>query len=275
MKSYLDNIDDIIDDPNEYVIITPVNFVYKANFSDLLEQHIESGADISVLYKPLAGDDLGEYLNAHELEITGKKDVRKISKYVGGPSNNLNMSLGTYLMSKKVFLRLLDFTKEYSVYMWMKDVINLLIERNELSVTAIPYEYPVFPILSIKSYFDSNMAMLKESNMTFFNDPNWPIYTRTNDSPPAIYIGEGNAQSALISNGCQIEGSVNESILGRNVKVGKGARVDNCIVMPGAVIGDGVYATGLIIDKDAHLINSKEVTAVSDTPYYVSRRETV
>lgn len=275
LAAYYNNLDEITDNGNDYVVIAPVNWVYKANFNDLIQAHIESKADISVLYSHY--DETSQpatLLNANLLENVEKGEFKGIKRYIGGPAE-LNVSLDTYILSKDVFVNLIKQAHDYSPMFWMTDMLNTLIAENAIKVNAIPYTHPVFPILDIASYYNSNLEMLKERNMSFFNDPNWPIYTRTNDSPPTIYLGNGTAECALISNGCEISGTVTESILGRGVKVGNGAIVSNCLILPGAEIGENVLLTNVIVDKDAKVIHKQEITGYDDNPLYIGRRETV
>lgn len=280
LASYYSNLDEIMDDNHDYVVIAPVNWIYKVNFADLLDEHIKSKADVSVLYHHEENlRNPSEFLNANlVVKKEGEKDtLERIETYIGQPEAGMNglkldISLDTYILSRAKFIEIIEKGHAYSSLFWLTDMLNHMIAAGQAKVHLINYAHPVFPILDLVSYYHSNLAMLNEANMSFFNDPNWPIYTRTNDSPPTIYLGEGSASGALISNGCEISGLVKGSILGRNVKVGKGALVDSCVVLPGAEIGDGVYLTNVIVDKDAKIIHKKEVTGYDDMPIYVERR---
>lgn len=277
MAMYHRNIDDIKESNCEYVVIAPVNYIYKANYADLLKTHIESGADISILSAPVSGtkDELNNYLKAHYLEMASRKEVKAIKDYIGG-LDSFDLSLDTYFMSKELFIELVEKAVEFSDLVWMKDMINYRLEKGDLKVNAIPYMNVFFPILDYKSYFSSNMKMLEERNMAFFNDPDWPIYTRTNDSAPTIYKEGGGSSNSLISNGCEIAGQVTKSILGRNVKVGKGAVLYNCLILPDAVIEDGAMLTGVIMDTHSTVQAGAEISNAYDgDPYYVGRSQSI
>lgn len=275
MEAYWTNIDEIEDNIHDYVVIAPVNWIYKANFNDLIQAHIDSKADISMLYSHYDETNKPANLLNATLIVSGEKgEFKGVKRYIGGPAT-LDLSLDTYIMSKDKFVELVKAAHDYSPMFWMTDMLNTLAAENKIKVNKIAYAHPVFPILDLKSYYNSNMEMLKERNMAFFNDPNWPIYTRTNDSSPTIYMGKGTAECALISNGCEISGTVTESILGRGVKVGNGAIVSNCLILPGAEIGDNVMLTNVIVDKDAKVIHKQEITSYDDNPLYIGRREII
>ena len=273
IESYYNNLYNIEHDVNDYVVIAPVNFIYKANFGDLLKKHIDSGADVSMLYTDV-NDAADNYANCYVLDLNRQKGVNGLRRNMG-EERSVSLSMNTYFMSKKVFCDLVREARHYSSMYWMTDILNEKATQGALDIRGISYNGPVFPIFDLKSYFRSNMKMLNEDNMSFFNDPSWPIYTRTHDSAPSIYFPGGFAQGTLISNGCEISGEVRDSILGRGVKIGKGARVDNCLILPDAVIGEGAIVTNCIIDKDAKIIHKKEISGYEGDPLYIARREVV
>lgn len=273
IESYYNNLYNIESDTNDYVIIAPVNFVYKVNYSDILDQHLDSGADVSILYKDV-NDAKENYLNSFVVKVGSGKKVESLERN-NASEDSVSLSLATYVMSKKVFIDLVKEARAYSSLYWMTDILNMKAQDGTLNIRGLNYRGPVFAINDLKSYFTANMLMLNEENMRFFNDPNWPIYTRTNDSPPTIYVGNGTSQGALISNGCVVAGDVRNSIVGRGVKIGNNAQIDNCLLMPGAVIADDAILTNVIVDKDAQILHKKELAGYEDDPLYIARREVV
>ena len=271
IQTYYKYLHQIEQDTNEYVIVAPVNYIYKANYSDYLQQHIESGADISVLYQRI-DNAKEEYLDCDVLDLNTQKGIQAIGANLGNKKNQ-TLSLQTYILSKETFVELVKKGHATSSMYWLKDVINDCC--GDLDVRGINYRGKVYPIYNLKSYFSSNLQVLDDTNMKDFTDVNWPIYTRTNDSAPAIYLGDGCAKNSLVSNSCQISGKVSGSIIGRGVVVGKGAVVRNCVVLPGAEIGADAVLENVIVDKDVRIVHKKEIYGTPDAPVYLDRRETV
>ncbi|WP_289647502.1 glucose-1-phosphate adenylyltransferase subunit GlgD, partial [uncultured Dubosiella sp.] len=262
---------DIESDPNDYVIIAPVNFIYKANYSDLLDTHVASGADVSILYQRI--DNAKEaFLKCDVLSLNKQKGVLAIEENLGATKVR-NLSLGTYIMSKQVFIDLVKKARATSSMYWLKDILND--SCSEMDIRAINYRGHVYPIYDLASYYASNMKMLNDENMKDFSDPNWPIYTRTYDSAPSIYLNDGTTSRTFVSNGCQISGNVHNSIIGRAVKIGKKAKIDGCIILPEAVIGDNANLKNVIVDKGARIIHKKDLEGTEESPLYIGRRETV
>ena len=104
---------------------------------------------------------------------------------------------------------------------------------------------------------------------------NWPIYTRTNDSCPTQYFDTAEVKNSVISNGCQIEGTVENSVIGRGCVIKKGAVVKDSVILPGVVIGEDARIEAQVVDKSARIVHAKELIADPEKPGYVRRNDTL
>lgn len=271
VESYANNINQIIDNQNDYVIIAPVNMIYTANYKELLEQHIESGAEISILYQNV--DDAKEkYINCDVLQMNRQKGVLKIEPNLGNYKSR-SLSLQTYILEKDLFIKLVHEARKVSSMYWFKDIVND--HCVDMDVRAINYRGNVYCINDLKSYFDSNLALLDEAAMKTFSKDTWPIYTRTSDTAPAIYLNGGKASGSFIANGAQISGTVKNSVIGRGSVVGKDAVIENCIIMSDVKIGDNAVLKNVIVDKHSKITKKKELIGNNEEPLYIGRRENV
>ena len=80
---------------------------------------------------------------------------------------------------------------------------------------------------------------------------------------------------SVVSNGCLIEGTVENSVIGRGCVIKKGAVVKNSVILPGALIGEGAHIENQVVDKRAKIIHAKEVVAAPEKPGYVRREDTL
>ena len=115
---------------------------------------------------------------------------------------------------------------------------------------------------------------VKKNQRDLFQD-GWWIYTRTTDSNPSRIYDTSKVKDSMIANGCQVEGTVEHSIIGRGVHIGKGAVVRNSVILDYAKVGDGVTLDSQIVDKYAKVIRTKELISESDKPGYVHRADTL
>ena len=117
--------------------------------------------------------------------------------------------------------------------------------------------------------------MIDFKTATTLFDEDWPVYTRTNDSCPTQYFETANVKNSVVSNGCLIEGTIENSVIGRGCIIKKGAVVKNSVILANSVIGKDVHIENQVIDKWAQVIHAKEIIADPEKPGYVKRDDTV
>lgn len=250
-----------------YVVIAPSYMVYTADYSVFLKEHIESGADISIMYHSV--DNAKEaFLNCNIVNINKQKGVLSLEPNHGNAKNR-TISMDTYVMSKELFLDLVKKAHKMSSMYTFADILNE--ECPELDIRAVPHRGYFAAITDFNSYYHANMDLIDLKHASDLFDPEWPIYTRTNDSCPTQYFEGSKVTSSVISNGCLIEGTVENSIIGRGCTIKPGAIVRNCVVSADVTIGKGVHAENLVIDKHARLIRGKRVIAAPEKPGYIRR----
>ena len=185
----------------------------------------------------------------------------------------LELFLDTYVMKKEVLLALIARAKRLSSMYTLSQMLSL--SCDELDVRAIPHKGFMAAITDFRSYYDANLALIDQKNAASLFDPSWPVYTRTTDSCPAQFFEGASAKGSLVSNGCTIEGTIENSVLGRGIHVGKGAVIRNSVILSYAEIGENVRIENEVVDKWAKIIHAKEVAADPDHPGYVKRNDTL
>ncbi|MBQ0066361.1 MAG: glucose-1-phosphate adenylyltransferase subunit GlgD [Firmicutes bacterium] len=270
IEAFSQSLEEIEGNKNEYVVVAPTNMVYICNYNDLVAQHIESGADISILSKKVSGAN-EQYIGCQIL-AADKTDVKGIAINDGAKKSAL-LSLETYVMKKDLLVQAIKDAKATSSMYWLKDIINDYCETK--AVKAIPQRGNVYCIYNLESYVNANLDILDASKMKDFAKPSWPIYTRTKDSAPAIYSKTGSAVTSLVSNGAKISGKVVGSVVGRGVVIGKGAIVENCVIMPEVEIADGAILKNVVVDKFAKISKKTDIVSEDDLPVYIGRGEKV
>ena len=130
-------------------------------------------------------------------------------------------------------------------------------------------------ISSMKSYFDENMKMLDDANVDALFSAGNPIYTKIRDDNPARYINGSKASNIMAADGCIIEGEVENSILFRGVRIGRGAKVKNCVLMQDTVVEAGASAEYVVTDKNVTITEGKEMKGTDTFPVYVAKYQVV
>ena len=254
-----------------YVVIAPSYMVYSIDFDQFLHTHIESGADVTLLYH--AVDNAKEaYLTCNVLGLNRQKGVLSIEKNRGNAKNR-NIFMDTYVMKKQLFIDLIKKGHDMSSMYTLPQVIN--IECSELDIRGVSHRGFFAAITDLKSYYEANLSLLDFKSAFSLFDDNWPIYTKTTDSCPTQYFETANVKTSFVSNGCLIEGTVENSVIGRGCMIKKGAVVRNTVLLPGAYVGEDVHVENQVVDKRAKLLHAKEIIANVDNPGYIKRNDTV
>lgn len=271
VKAYMANLEEIENNSNTHVVIAPGYMVYTQDFDALVKQHIESEADVTVLYH--AVDNAKEaYQNCYCVNLNRQKGVQSFERN-SGTAKNRNIFMDTYVMKKEVFVDLLKEARKTSSMYTLRMIVND--KCSELDVRGVAHKGFFAPITDFKSYYDANMSLVDLKNAENLFHEEWPIYTRTNDSCPTQYFDTADVKSSFLANGCMIEGTVENSVIGRGCVIKPGAVVKNCVLLTEVVIGEGVHIEGQVVDKLAKVTKMKEIIADPEKPGYIKRNDRV
>jgi len=250
-----------------YVVVAPSHMVFKQDFKTLLNDHIASRADITLLYHSVENANEA-YLNCDYLTLNRQSGVLDIAKNRGNEAKR-NIFMDTYVMETDLFIELIQKARALSSMYTLSQTVNLFCE--ELDVRGHAHTGYFAAITDFQSYYDANMSLLDIEKAEDLINEDWPIYTHTNDSCPTKYFADADVKHSVISNGCLIEATIENSIIGRGCTIKKGAIVKNSVVLPDSLIEEGIVIENQVIDKHSILLHCKELIASADAPGYVRR----
>ena len=260
----------------KYVVMCDANMVVNFDFKALIDAHVKSEADITVAYtkEVLSADLLGVDVSAKDMYYTAQmdgtriKEIRLNSKEPG----EQNLFMNIYVIDRELLIRQISeaYVNGYTYY--ERDILIPNLEK--LNIQGYLYEGYVARITSVKSYFDENMKMLDEANLDALFSGN-PIYTKIRDDNPTRYINGAKVKNTMAADGCIIEGEVENSVLFRGVKVAKGAKVKNCVLMQDTVVEAGARLEYIISDKNVTVGVGQEVKGTDTLPVYIEKHKTV
>lgn len=273
ISAYLANLDYIERMHHDYVVITPSYMVYEQDFNALLNTHIESGADVTLLYHSV-DNAKDHFLNCNILNLNKQKGVLSIETNHGNAKNR-QIFMDTYIMKKDLLIELIHKAKKTSSMFTLADIVSEEAEAENLDIRGVAHRGFFASITDFKSFYDANMSLIDyKTAQTLFAD-NWPIYTRTNDSCPTRYFETADVKSSVVSNGCRIEGTVENSVIGRGCIIKKGAVVKNSVILAGTVIGENIKVENQVVDKGVKILKVPEVISPADQPGYVERHDSI
>lgn len=261
----------------KYVIMADANYVFNFDFSELIEAHKNTGADITAMYRKQEVPKvfLRPNGNNDEMYYTFDIDDGRIKKiYINAMDmGKVNFGMNIYIMEKEKLIRIVDdaFVHGYSYF--TRDLMAT--NTDSLNIQAYEYTGYASQITDMKSYFEENMKLLDEDNREALFKSGNSIYTKIRDDNPTRYINGSKAKNVMVADGCVIEGTVENSILSRGVKIGKNAKVKNCILLQDTVIEDGANLEYVITDKNARVSRNRSLTGNDSFQVYVAKGQTV
>lgn len=227
-----------------YVIISSGDCVYKMDYNEVLEYHIMKKADITVVCKDMeAGTDISRF---------GVVRMNEDSRIVGFEEKPLvaesnTISTGVYVIRRRLLIEMLQMAAEEGRYDFVKDI--LIRYKSVKNIYGYKMEGYWSNIADVDDYYKTNQDFLKAGVRNYFFNQEPKIYSKVDDLPPAKYNPGSEVSNSLISSGCIINGKVEDSVLFKQVFVGKNCVIKNSIVLNGAYIGDNTHVENCIVES--------------------------
>lgn len=260
----------------KYIVMADTNIAVNFDFKDFLETHIASGADLTMAYvkAELPEEVMGAQKAGKELYYTLKLDGDDVKNiYINMEEEGVqNFGMNIYVAEREWLIEKVNTAFMRGGLYLERDI--LIPHINEFKVKAYEHKGYAARITGLKSYFNESMKLLNDDNLEALFTGN-PIYTKVRDDNPTRYKGDAKAENVLVADGCVIEGEIENSILFRGVKVKKGAKVKNCILMQDTVVEENANLEYVITDKNVMITDGKEVKGNDAFPVYIAKRQVV
>lgn len=239
------NIEFIEQHRPEHVLILAADHIYKMDYRLMLEQHIDSGADCTVSVVNVPWEEANRFGVMEVNKVTHR--ITHFEEKPEKPTSNL-ASMGIYIFSWPVLKDYLIKAEEKKLTCrdFAKDIIPALL-HDELDVYAYHFDQYWKDVGTVKSYWEANLDLLNHEKNIFLQNPDWKIYTVHGNEPPT-YIGKSaKIRGSLISEGCELNGDIEKSVLFTGVKIGKGAIIKNSVILPYTKIEENVWIENAVI----------------------------
>lgn len=251
----------------QYVILSNCDVVTTIDFNPVLRQHKETGADITLVYSKAFYD--GEKNTSTTILQFGEDNTVNDVLVAPKISGECNQWLEMLIISKDFLKQIVSDAASRNIYSFTREILQ---NRNH-EYKIMGYEHKDFfvRIDSKENYFAANKMLLNTETRNALFKKNVPVYTKVGDNGPAKYGLDSNIKNSLIADGCIIEGTVENSIIFRGVKIGKGTVVKDSVIMQGTVIGNNCSITSIITDKNVEISDEKMLTGSETYPVYINK----
>lgn len=229
----------------EYVLVLSGDHIYKMDYAKMLDYHKSRGADctIAVIDVPLE--------EASRFGIMSTNEDGTIYKFSEKPKNpdSTKASMGIYIFNCAKLERYLreDSTDPSSANDFGKNIIPAMLRGGE-RMMAYPFEGYWKDVGTIQSLWEANMDLLGDHPVLSLLDESWRIYSRHEAAPPQFIGEDAVVQNSSLTAGCEIYGTVINSVLGSHVRVMPGAVVKDSVLMNDVTVGEGANVQYAILD---------------------------
>ena len=240
----------------DYVLILSGDHIYKMDYAKMLDAHKKSGADctIAVLNVPLD--------QASRFGIMNTDETGRIVEFEEKPKHpkSTKASMGIYIFTKKILEEYLtkDDADPESAKDFGKNVIPAMLNDGRKMV-AYPFEGYWKDVGTLTSLWEANMDLLGTNPEFDLHTKDWRIYSRNNNLPPHFISETATVENSLITEGCDIRGTVINSVLSNGVTVEEGAVVRDSVLMTDVTVKVGARVEYSIIDSDTVICENASV----------------
>lgn len=252
---------DFVDTYNpEHVLILSGDHLYKMDYAEMLDEHIAHDADLTISVYDVPLEEASRF---GIMSVNEEGRIYKFSEKPKKPESTL-ASMGIYIFRWDVLRAALlkDHKDKKSEHDFGKNIIPTLMNEGK---RLFPYYFEGYwkDVGTIESYYEAQMEMISEEIGTIMFKEGSHIFSNSN-LYPAHYIGKkGKVKTSMVSNGCEVEGSVTHSSLASAVKIGEGTKVKDSVLLPDVQIGKNCRITKAIVNegvsvKDGSVIEDPE-----------------
>ncbi len=248
----------------DFVVLADSDAVYKLDYSKVIEYHIKKNADITMVY------------HEHEIKhsryyvtFDTNKDGRITELEINSSATGLQKNYINVMVARTSFLlSLIQKAIQCGYKSFGKDILSPGVKTLKLYGYKLDGYYE--NIDSLASFFKANYDLLnKDIRKEIFGARD--VYTKINDSAPAKFTDTAKVKNSLISDGCFIEGTVENCILFRGVKIGKGSIIRNCIIFSENIIGENCNLQYVVSDKECFISDNRTLAGCGLQPYFINK----
>ena len=231
----------------DYVLILSGDHIYKMDYHKMLAYHKAKGADctIAVIDVPIE--------EASRFGIMSTNEDGSIYKFTEKPKNpdSTNASMGIYIFNRQKLVDYLvaDEADPTSSNDFGKNIIPAMLAAGE-KMFAYPFEGYWKDVGTISSLWEANMDLIGQPPVLDLSGNDWRIFARHSASAPQFVGENATIENCYITEGCQIYGTIKNSVIGPGVKIMEGATVEDCVLMGDCVIEANATVQYAIIDSD-------------------------
>ena len=253
----------------DVIVLSDCDTICNIDISDVIDRHEETGADFTVVVKRITEGGITSPRHSVIFSDAGGR-ITDATEFSDDIRPGQEISTNIMVINRMYLLNILGDAAAHGYTSFFRDVIARNIHHANYRV----YHYDGYYALvsSLAGFFDCSMQLLRaDVRDALFGVAERPIYTKVRNSAPTIYRTGSSVGNTLIADGCIIEGTVENSIIFRGVKVGRGSVVRNSILLQDTVVGSGVSLNCVVTDKNTMVRDGRVLSGHETMPFFIGK----
>ncbi|MBO5914754.1 MAG: glucose-1-phosphate adenylyltransferase subunit GlgD [Clostridia bacterium] len=265
--------DFISDCKEELVVLSDCDTVCNLDLQAMIDKHERSGADITLGVKSsYITNDRTQAVTLVRSDENGR--VTEISDRDDLANSFEDVYVRIMVIGRKYLEELISDAVAHGYTSFTKDILVRSYKHH--NIMTYKFDGYFATIRSISDYYRCSMDLLDpEIRRSLFGDRTRPVFTKVRNSAPASYSSGAIVRNSLIADGCVIQGTVENSILFRGVKVGKNTHIKNSIIMQDTFTGENVYLNCVITDKNVFIRDGRVLSGHETKPFFIDKGSNV
>ncbi len=255
---------------DDYVVLSDCDVICNIDLNDMIKYHKANDADLTMAVKKVNLTKEQAKINVL-VDSNSNGEITDVQAYPTNFEGEADINLNIMVMTRQYLQEIVEDSIAHNYTSLTKDVILRGISRK----TYRTYRYDGYfaCISSSQDYYASSMELIKDKDVRkqLFGVKNRPVYTKVRNSAPTYYSPEAKVTNSLIADGCEIFGEVENSILFRGTKIGKGTKVKNSILFQDTYTGENVVLNCVIADKNVVVRDNKVLSGDETLPFYLAK----
>ncbi len=254
----------------DYVVLSDCDVICNIDIADVVRDHVEHDADLTMVVKNLPIITTGEKRRViYEADASGRVTDCIIRPEAG--LRDRDVGLNIWVVTRTYLMSAIQDAIAHGYTSFTRDVIAKNADRRNFRIYRHHGTYA--DISSLACYYRESMALLSDHERwdSLFNVPERPILTRVRNSAPTKYFAGAKIKNSMIADGCRIEGEVENSIIFRGVRIAPGAVVRNSILFGSTYVGAGSELNCIIADKNVVIRESIRLSGHPELPFYIDK----
>ncbi len=257
----------------DYMVLSDCDAVLNIDLNDVIKDHIRSGAYLTLVTKRMSAAG-HKFTKERDIAVVdGNNRITEIARYLP-TEGGVDVSTNIMVIRRTDLQAALSEALARGYNSFHRDIIGRNLEKKLFR--AYRYEGWYSQIDSLETYFSASMELLTpEARTGLFDGEGREIYTKIRNSAPTKYAETATVSNSLIADGCVIEGTVENSVLFRGVRVGRGAVVRNSILLQDTFVGADVNLHCVISDKNVVIRDGRVLSGHETMPFFIGKGITV